>query len=69
MGELEAKVQQCDISADVKVQQCDISADVLEQWTFWHQPEVGYRRHLNKKKLRAAFCLVMACENPVPHAK
>ena len=52
-----------------KVQQCDMSADELEQWAFWHQPEVGYHQILNKKKLRAAFCFVMACEKPVPHAK
>ena len=47
----------------------DMSADELEQLTLWQRPEVGYHQTLNKKKLRAAFCLVMACENPVPHAK
>ena len=42
-----------------------------ESWVSGHS-DISQRvttRHLNKKKLRAAFCLVMACENPVPHAK
>ena len=57
------------VELEEEVQQCDMSADELEQWTFWHQPEVGYHQTLKQKELRAAFCLVMACENPVPHAK
>ena len=59
MGELEKVAQQC-----------DRSADELEQWTLWQGPEVGCYQTLDKKKeLLTTFCSVVACENPVPHAK
>ena len=59
MGELEKVAQQC-----------DRSADELEQWTLWQGPEVGCYQTLDKKKeLLTTLCSVVACENPVPHAK
>ena len=38
-----------------KVQQCDMSADELEQWTLWQGPEVGYHQTLDKERITSSL--------------
>ena len=32
-----------------------VLADELEQWTFWHRPEVGYHQTLKQKEITSSL--------------
>ena len=43
------------VELEEEVQQCDMLADELEQWTFWHRPEVGYHQTLKQKEITSSL--------------